>query len=237
MRIAIVEDEKEFAKQLIDDLQQYGQETGLTMDVRWFTDGAQIIGNYRPEWDLILLDIDMPTMDGITTARAIRKQDTGVLLMFVTNLAQYAIKGYEVEAVDYVLKPINYQALKMKMNKVMRIYRNTQDAYVMLKKDGETMRIPLSHIYYIEVSGHRMIYHTSEGDIEKSGDKTLTVLEEELQESGFARCNSCYLVNLRFVEGMNEQEVTVGADHLAISRGKKKSFSQELLQYAKGNGK
>lgn len=235
MRIAIVEDEKEFAKQLMNDLDRYGKESGVAMDVRWFTDGAQIVGDYRPEWDLILLDIDMPTMDGITTAKEIRRQDAGVLLMFVTNLAQYAIKGYEVEAVDYVLKPINYQAFKMKMNKVMRIYRNTQEEFVMLKKEGEIKRIPLSHIYYIEVTGHRMIYHTSEGIIEKSGEQTLTVLERELHDRGFARCNACYLVNLRFVDTITEQEIRVAGECLTVSRGKKKTFREELMEYARGH--
>ena len=235
MRIAIVEDEKEFAKQLMNDLDRYGKESGIAMDVRWFTDGAQIVGDYRPEWDLILLDIDMPTMDGITTAKEIRRQDAGVLLMFVTNLAQYAIKGYEVEAVDYVLKPINYQAFKMKMNKVIRIYRNTQEEFVMLKKEGEIKRIPLSHIYYIEVTGHRMIYHTSEGIIEKSGEQTLTVLERELHDRGFARCNACYLVNLRFVDTITEQEIRVAGECLTVSRGKKKAFCEELMEYARGH--
>ena len=62
MRIAIVEDEKEFAKQLMNDLDRYGKESGVAMDVRWFTDGAQIVGDYRPEWDLILLDFLLGSM-------------------------------------------------------------------------------------------------------------------------------------------------------------------------------
>lgn len=76
-----------------------------------------------------------------------------------------------------------------------------------------------------------MIYHTSEGIIEKSGEQTLTVLERELHTKGFARCNACYLVNLRFVDTVSDQEVSVAGERLAVSRGKKKSFREELLEY------
>ncbi len=234
MRVAIVEDEKGFAKDLLNNLDRFAKERGIAMEVRWFPDGSQLIGAYKPEWDLILLDIDMPGMDGITTAHAIREQDSVVLLMFVTNLAQFAIKGYEVEAIDYVLKPIGYEAFCLKMEKVLRIYHNSQEQYVFLKKDGENIRIPVSHITYIETKGHRMIFHTSEGDIDRVGEKTLTALEEEYAQYGFARCNSCYLVNLRHVEKYNEKEVMVGKTILAISRGKKKAFQQALFSYIKG---
>ncbi len=229
MRVAIVEDEKIFARELLDNLDRFAKEQNIAMEVRWFADGSQLIGEYKPEWDLILLDIDMPGMDGITTAYAIREQDRAVLLMFVTNLAQYAIKGYEVEAIDYVLKPIGYEAFCLKMQKVLRIYHNSQEQYVFLKKDGENIRIPISHITYIETEGHRMIFHTTEGDIDRSGEKTLTALEEEYGQYGFARCNSCYLVNLRYVEKYNDKEVLVGKNKLAISRGKKKAFQEAII--------
>ena len=68
MRVAIIEDEKTFARELLDNLDRFAKEQHIVMDVRWFSDGLQLIGDYKPEWDLILLDIDMPGMDGITTA-------------------------------------------------------------------------------------------------------------------------------------------------------------------------
>ncbi len=235
MKIAIVEDEQTFAHQLEDYLKQFAVENQIEIDLTFYDDGSKIIGDYRPQWDLILLDIEMPTMDGMTTAFAIREQDPAVLLMFVTNLAQYAIKGYEVDAVDYVLKPINYQAFSMKMQKILRIYRNTQEQFVLLKKDGVTMRIPLSRIYYIEVSGHRLIYHTTEGNVEKSGETTLTALEKELREYGFWRCNSCYLVNMRLIKKLStNQTVCIGGDELAISRGRKAEFLKHFMEYARG---
>lgn len=122
MRVAIVEDEKTFARELLDNLDRFAKEQHIVMDVRWFSDGLQLIGDYKPEWDLILLDIDMPGMDGITTAHAIRGQDKAVLIMFVTNLAQYAIKGYDVSLEQTILLLITVGVLVLALNWIIRVW-------------------------------------------------------------------------------------------------------------------
>ena len=80
----------------------------------------RIFEHYQKDADLILLDVEMPGMDGISLARRIRQDDKEVLLMFITNMAQYALHGYEVEAIDYVIKPLGYQEFALKMKKAMR---------------------------------------------------------------------------------------------------------------------
>lgn len=122
MRVAIIEDEKTFARELLDNLDRFAKEQHIVMDVRWFSDGLQLIGDYKPEWDLILLDIDMPGMDGITTAHAIRGQDKAVLIMFVTNLAQYAIKGYDVSLEQTILLLITVGVLVLALNWIIRVW-------------------------------------------------------------------------------------------------------------------
>ena len=106
--IAIVEDEKEFSTQLEKYLEQYQEENNVRFKVSVFQDGAEILEDYKKIYDVILLDIEMPRLNGMDAAEQIREMDTEVTLMFITNMASYAINGYAVGALDFVMKPINY---------------------------------------------------------------------------------------------------------------------------------
>ena len=107
-KIAIVEDQEETRESLNRFVRQYAQEQGLQVEISLITDGAEIAEHYTPGFDIIFMDVEMPRLDGFGAAEAIRAVDADVVLVFVTNMAQYAIRGYEVDALDYVLKPVNY---------------------------------------------------------------------------------------------------------------------------------
>lgn len=235
LRVAIVEDHDTTALQLQDHLEQFGRENGLSVRISRFSDGAKLVGDYRHDWDLLLLDVDMPVMNGIETARAVRQVDAQVLIIFITNLAQYAIKGYEVDALDYVLKPVSYYALAMRLKKALRMLRSTDEKALMLKRDGDMVRVPLSQIYYIEIYNHSLLYYTADGSIKITGAyNTLGELEQQLAGHGFARCHNCYLVNLRYVDGIGHGSLKVFDAELPISRGRRKNVMNQLMAYAKG---
>ena len=105
-RIAIVEDDKSFIEELKKYLEQYSQEEGQEFEISTFYDGEEILENHVSGYDLILLDIEMPKVNGMDAAEKIREADENVVLMFITNMAQYAIRGYSVGALDFVMKPI-----------------------------------------------------------------------------------------------------------------------------------
>ena len=105
-RIAIVEDEAPCREELRGYIERYGQEHGQEFSVYPFADGSEILQNYEPRYDVILLDIEMPRVGGMEAAQAIREVDENVVLVFITNMAQYAIKGYSVGALDFVMKPV-----------------------------------------------------------------------------------------------------------------------------------
>ena len=115
MKIAIAEDDAKQAKQLIEYIERFSKETNIPIESILFDNGAKLVVDYKPIYDFILLDVDMPVANGIETAMSIREIDPFVFLMFFTNLAQYAYEGFEVEPLDYVLKPVSYPAFAMKI--------------------------------------------------------------------------------------------------------------------------
>lgn len=106
IRIAIAEDDPQCFAQLERYIGEYGRETGRAFQVTRYDNGEDLVERYKPEFDLILMDVEMPFMDGMTAAGYVREKDPEVVIVFVTNLAQYAIQGYSVNALDYILKPL-----------------------------------------------------------------------------------------------------------------------------------
>ena len=234
IRVAIVEDEAEIREQLMGYVQRYTRQYGTAFEVKTFADGLEILEEYRPAYDLILLDIEMKHLDGMETARRIRELDPEVMLVFITNMAQYAIKGYAVGALDYVLKPVPYFAFSQQLQKVEEQLRRRTRHYLAVPVEGGLRRLDTSRIYYIESEGHRVHFYTEEGDFAAPG--ALKALEEKLADRPFARCNSGYLVNLAQVQAVQQNTVEVGPYELQVSRPKRKSFLAALTDYIGGDG-
>ena len=108
LHIAIVEDEERYAAELEEFIRRYGEETSRQISVTHYQDGEDLVEDYRGGFDILLMDIQMKFMDGMTAAEKIREQDQEVQIIFITNRNDYAIRGYEVDALDYVLKPVSY---------------------------------------------------------------------------------------------------------------------------------
>ncbi len=236
IHVAIVEDEEIHQQALREHLLRYAGENDVTFDIRMFANPILLLENYRPVYDLIFLDIQMPDLNGMETARKLRAVDQNVLLIFVTSLAQYAIEGYEVAAVDYILKPVQYFSFAMRLTKAIWRINAGADEAVQVANSSGTTRIRLWDILYVEISGHAMTYHTHEGAV--SGTGTLSALEEKLRGKSFARCNSCYLVNLAYVDTVKGYQLLLkNGTELQISQPKKKSFMQAVAAYEAGVGK
>ena len=131
-KIAIVEDQEETRESLNRFVWQYAQEQGLQVEISLITDGAEIAEHYTPGFDIIFMDVEMPRLDGFGAAEAIRAVDADVVLVFVTNMAQYAIRGYEVDALDYVLKPVNYYQFCTKLSRAIQRVQRRRGVLVLL---------------------------------------------------------------------------------------------------------
>ncbi|MBR7058603.1 MAG: response regulator transcription factor [Stomatobaculum sp.] len=237
VHVAIVEDEEIHQKTLKEYLERYAKENGTAFHIDVFPNPILLLENYKPVYDLIFMDIQMPDINGMETARRLRAVDQNVLLIFVTSLAQYAIEGYEVAAMDYILKPVQYFSFAMKLTKV--IWRINADAgnAVKIANNSGSSRLRLLDILYIEISGHTITYHTLDGG-SVSGTGTLSEVEERLQGKQFARCNSCYLVNLQYVGNVKGYRLLLkDGTELQISQPRKKGFMQAVQEYHELEGK
>ena len=234
IRIAMVEDEAAVREQLQGYIQRYTRQYGTEFAVTEFSDGVEILDAYRPVYDLVLLDVEMKHLDGMETARRIRELDRDVVLLFITNMAQYAIKGYAVGALDYLLKPVPYFAFSQQLQKAEEKLRRRARHYLAVPVEGGLRRLDTAQIYYMESEGHRVHFYTEEGEFSAPG--ALKTFEEKLADLPFARCNSGYLVNLAQVKSVQQGLAQVGPYELQVSRPKRKSFLAALADYIGGEG-
>ncbi len=229
IEIAIVDDEESYASQLKEFIGQYQKESGNAFHITEYRDGDQILASYHCQFDIILMDIQMKFMDGMAAAEEIRKLDSKVLIMFITNRMDYAIRGYEVDALDYIVKPVSYFAFSQKLDRaVSRLDRRSGYAMSVNVSAG-LKRLSGDEILYIESEGHNLIFHTGDGSF--STRAKMMDYENELVPHGFFRINKGYLVNLKYVDGVEEGNCVIGSDKLLISRARKAEFMTALTRY------
>lgn len=232
IRVLIAEDDPRCYQELERFLDDYSRETGRTFQITHYDNGEDLVERYRPEFDLLLLDVDMPFLDGMTAAGHIRGVDPEVVIVFVTNLAQYAIQGYSVNALDYILKPLNYFSFSQRLTRCLRYVKKREEAYVTVSVKGGALKLEVGDICYIERLGHQLMFHTRDGI--HASSSTLQQMEEALADRGFARRNKGYLVNLAHVRGVQDGCAVVQGDRLLISRGRRAAFLDALADYVGG---
>ena len=155
LRCAIVEDSPRELEHLKECLARYSAERDIPLETTAFGDAASFLEHYRADYDIVFMDIELPGINGMEAAHRLREIDQQVILIFVTNMAQFAVKGYEVDALDYIIKPAQYGPLSIKLDRAAQRWRAAAESVMVALPTG-TQRLLLWEIYYIEVQGHKL---------------------------------------------------------------------------------
>ncbi len=232
MRIALIDDAPEIRAQLSEYVKRFGRENAVHLETAEFPSGDALLKGYNPIYDLLVFDIDMPGTNGMDTARQVRKMDENVVILFITNIAQYAINGYEVEAVDYVLKPVSYYDFSLKMKRALRQVRKRQEDRLLLDTRQGPVQLDVQDILYVEVLDHYLSYHTKDESYQVRGSFREHI--PVLQEHHFSRCHKSYMVNLAHVKNIRSSGVVLDDLVIPIGRTYKDSLMEEFLQFLHG---
>lgn len=233
IHVAIVEDETHPAQLLQDYLNRFSEENKIVFQITHFSSPVLLLERYRADWDIIFMDIDMPYINGMEAARRLRVLDQKVILIFVTNLAQYALQGYEVSAMDYILKPIQYYSFALKLSKAIWRLDDSGEASLNVFAEIGSVRIKVHDIRFIEVEGHMVTYHTYDGTYYDF--TSLNKREQALAGKGFSRCSNRCLVNLKYVKSFKGYSLYLhDGTELKISQPRKKAFIQDFHNYCHG---
>lgn len=239
IQTVIVEDDSAEQEKLKAFLDRYAQENDTKYETVVYSDAETFLKSYRRA-DIVFMDIELPGKNGLEASRKIREFDGKVAIVFVTNMAQFAINGYEVDALDFVVKPLEYDDFVLKMKRVMRFVETRKGKKIYITQNSGVFCIEDAEVFYLEVMKHNVTYHTAQGDYTIRG--TMKAAETQLSRV-FARCGNSYLVNLRFVKEVKRTAVclrgvrddgTILDAELPITRGFRVEFMKAFSAYVGG---
>lgn len=233
--VALVDDETQVSAQMEEWIEEFSHSTGVQFNVRKFTGTTQFLSGETNEYHIIFMDINLPDdMNGLKAAKLLRARYSKAVIIFCTNYAQYALNGYEVGALSYLIKPLEKASFMRDMTRAVRVLKNMNGNKMIIKTGEGRKFIGVSDIVYIEVMVHNLYFHirVEDGFRTERTRGSLAEVSEKLAGMNFARCSSCYLVNLAYVAGIDKKSVQLtNGDSLNIGRKYLNDFTDRLMRY------
>ncbi len=231
-KILIVEDEDVAAEALRRSLERYSREKGQTFAVSHSASALDL--DDLSGVDLVFMDIDLPGVNGFDAAIELRKRNHTTVLIFVTNLAQYAVKGYAAEALDFIVKPFSYGDFALRMDRAMVAMGQKRRRAVSVVSRGETRIFDISELVFIEVSGHNLDYHLTGSEM-ISARSSLKAVTEELADPCLLKISSSCIINMAHVRGVADAQVALSdGSTVWISRANKRRCLEAISRYLGG---
>lgn len=234
LSIAVCDDEAMECCNIAGKIKKLLNEMKTPCMIRQFYSGRDLI-QASDKFDIIFLDIIMRDLDGMKIAHYFRKKAFNKIIIFISSSREYVFEAYDVEAFQYLLKPIDEKKLKKVLQKAVMKTEKHLEEYIIVNKERQKKKLFLDDIFYFEIKG-RMIDVHGTGGVFTYYDQ-IGILESNLQEKGFFRCHKSYLINLRYVDVYNRQEVILeNGERIVIAKRRYEAFCKGILEYMRQNG-
>ncbi len=207
----------------------------INFEIKKFFSGQELLKS-KEGFDIIFLDIKMPEVSGMELAKELRRQEKQSLIIFITSAREYVFEAFDVDAFQYLLKPIQSEKLKNVLEKAInKIQLEPNTDFLIISADRQTKKIFLKDILYIESFGRIAKLHCHEGTLETY--EQIGVLESKLSDRSFFRCHKCFLVNLDYVEAFNKTEICLeNGEKIILAKRRYEDFQKAILSYMKRKG-
>lgn len=234
LSIAVCDDDILECCHMVKRIRRIMDEYKMPYLIRQFTSGQELL-EAEEDFDLIFLDILMQELNGLQTAEYLRSQDNHAVLIFITSSRDYVFDAYDVEAFQYLLKPVGNHRLKQVLEKALSKLENHSRDFIIISKDRQKKKLFLDDIYYFEGRGRLIYVHGKEGIL--SYYEQIGLLEQELREKDFFRCHKSYLINLNHVDSYNRQEVILdNGEGIMLAKRRYEEFCKTILLFMKKSG-
>lgn len=233
LRVAVIDDEAEQRRLIEGFLQRFAREQKREISIDVYCNGFDFLSVFDQRYDAVFLDIQMPDANGIQVAEEIRAVDQRVKIVFITNLGQYAVQGYAVRAMDFIVKPLDWDSFNAKMLRFCRDYDEEQPRFITIHNADGLVRLRTDRIVFAELVNRKLHVHTLDG--EYSVYESLTDFEKKLDDDKrFFRCHASAVVSLMYVERVTGQGALVPGGEVPVSKQKRTAFMQALTSQLAG---
>lgn len=230
LKIAICEDESSQRTKLKEYINRALTENiNKEYEIIEYERGETILEDYPRGVDIIFLDIQMDNINGMDTARKIREFDENVEIIFITGVWEYVQEGYEVRAYRYLIKPVEFENFQKQLCLCISEIEKNRKSYMIATYKGDTNKIAISSILYIETEGRNTIIHT----INETYKSNLGInkLEKELEDKNFVRCHNSFLINLEHINKIDASSVKLYNYEVPVSRHKIKELKLRFTSF------
>ena len=228
-KIAICDDADADRRYVSDMVKSWAAHDGHTVHTDTFSSAESFLFHYAEEsdYDILLLDIEMGAMDGVSLAKRVRKDNEAVQIVFVTGYSDYIAEGYEVAALHYLMKPVSRDKLFAVLNRALE-RRQREERCLNLELGGEMVRIPFYDIRYLDV---RQNYVTVHGKTEYTVKRSLNEFEKELDDR-FFRAGRSLIINLKYIRRVTKTEVSLSdGTLLPLPRGAYEPLNRAIIMH------
>lgn len=229
IKIAVCEDEKVLYRELEKYVGMYAQDNNVSITMDWFPSAEELLECYSMQFDLVFMDIKMKEMSGIEAAKKIREKDNRTAIVFLTAFLEFALEGYNVDASDYIVKPITLEKVERAFRKSLGSLHKREQVY-MVKYKGTIQKLFVSDILYVEAYQHKRYYHLINGVIEEDIG-TLKELMEQDQGRNFIMIQKGCIVNKNWIERCYNQVIRIRGiqKEMPVSRLRWKDVEYQFL--------